>query len=292
MKNRKRSKGPADSLLGLLFPAVLLLVMVINLIVPDREMSEAENRKLAEKPQLSMNNAAGGDFMEQYEGEPSEESEQYIRSFAKEVNQVSKEYEEAEEQYAQGMLSDDAYIAASMKYESYENEREFLAMIEHQQNYLQKLKKEQGISGWYVNTYCYQSIFQPVISLKYGLLLVFTLLTAVSSAKIEADAGTINVLNSTRFGRRQLLYKKVLAVSLTAGIMYAILLAVTLGSAVSVYGISVPDAPVQSLEWYAGLPLPVSLLQWMILYYGMILLVLLLVSIGFTLLFQKVFRHA
>ena len=55
MKNRKRSKGPADSLLGLLFPAVLLLVMVINLIVPDREMSEAENRKLAEKPQLSMN---------------------------------------------------------------------------------------------------------------------------------------------------------------------------------------------------------------------------------------------
>ena len=41
--------------------------MVINLIVPDREMSEAENRKLAEKPQLSMNNAAGGDFMEQYE---------------------------------------------------------------------------------------------------------------------------------------------------------------------------------------------------------------------------------
>ena len=232
------------------------------------------------------------DFMEQYEGEPSEESEQYIRSFAKEVNQVSKEYEEAEEQYAQGMLSDDAYIAASMKYESYENEREFLAMIEHQQNYLQKLKKEQGISGWYVNTYCYQSIFQPVISLKYGLLLVFTLLTAVSSAKIEADAGTINVLNSTRLGRRQLLYKKVLAVSLTAGIMYAILLAVTLGSAVSVYGISVPDAPVQSLEWYAGLPLPVSLLQWMILYYGMILLVLLLVSIGFTLLFQKVFRHA
>ena len=67
MKNRKRSKGPADSLLGLLFPAVLLLVMVINLIVPDREMSESENRKLAEKPQLSMNNAAGGDFMEQYE---------------------------------------------------------------------------------------------------------------------------------------------------------------------------------------------------------------------------------
>ena len=67
MKKRKRSKGPADSLLGLLFPAVLLLVMVINLLVPDRKTSESENRELAGKPQLSMDNVTGGDFMEQYE---------------------------------------------------------------------------------------------------------------------------------------------------------------------------------------------------------------------------------
>ena len=48
MKNRKKLKGPADGLLGFLFPAVLLLVMIINLLVPDRAVSETENRALAE----------------------------------------------------------------------------------------------------------------------------------------------------------------------------------------------------------------------------------------------------
>lgn len=73
MKKRKRSKGPADSLLGLLFPAVLLVVMVINLLVPDRKISESENRELAEKPQLSMNSLTGGEYMEQYENYASDQ---------------------------------------------------------------------------------------------------------------------------------------------------------------------------------------------------------------------------
>lgn len=67
MKGRKKSKGPADRLLGLLFPAVLLLVMLINLIVPDKKMSELENRMLAAKPAITAENVTSGEFMEQYE---------------------------------------------------------------------------------------------------------------------------------------------------------------------------------------------------------------------------------
>ena len=73
MKGRKRSKGYADKLLGLLFPAVLLLAMIINLIVPDREMSEEENRMLSTKPELTLNNVTSGDFMEEYESYVSDQ---------------------------------------------------------------------------------------------------------------------------------------------------------------------------------------------------------------------------
>lgn len=73
MKSRKRIKRPADKLLGLLFPAVLLLAMVINLIVPDKEMSEEENRVLSKKPELTLNNVTSGDFMEQYENYVSDQ---------------------------------------------------------------------------------------------------------------------------------------------------------------------------------------------------------------------------
>ena len=73
MKNRKKLKGPADGLLGLLFPALLLLVMIINLLVPDRSVSETENRALAEKPQLTLSNAVRRDFAERYENYASDQ---------------------------------------------------------------------------------------------------------------------------------------------------------------------------------------------------------------------------
>ena len=73
MKNRKKLKGPADGLLGFLFPAVLLLVMIINLLVPDRAVSETENRALAEKPQLTLSNAVRRDFAERYENYASDQ---------------------------------------------------------------------------------------------------------------------------------------------------------------------------------------------------------------------------
>lgn len=73
MKNTKRSRRPADRLLGLIFPAVLLFAMVVNLIVPDKEMSEQENRMLAKQPKLTVNNVTSGDFMEQYENYASDQ---------------------------------------------------------------------------------------------------------------------------------------------------------------------------------------------------------------------------
>ena len=73
MKNRKKLKGPADGLLGFLFPAVLLLVMIINLLVPDRAVSETENRALAEKPQITLSNAVRRDFAERYENYASDQ---------------------------------------------------------------------------------------------------------------------------------------------------------------------------------------------------------------------------
>lgn len=73
MKNKKRSGSPADALLGLLFPGILLLFMAVNLLVPDRQTSEKENRELASGPQLSLNNATGGEFAQEYENYASDQ---------------------------------------------------------------------------------------------------------------------------------------------------------------------------------------------------------------------------
>ena len=72
MKNRKR-KGWIENIIGMLFILVLFLFMFINLAVPDREMSEKENRMLETRPALSMSMVLDGEFMEQWENYQSDQ---------------------------------------------------------------------------------------------------------------------------------------------------------------------------------------------------------------------------
>lgn len=67
MDNRKKSKRRKERLIGKIFILCLFGVMLVNIIIPDREMSEEENRMLASKPKLTFSTLVNGDFMEQYE---------------------------------------------------------------------------------------------------------------------------------------------------------------------------------------------------------------------------------
>ncbi len=67
MRGRKRKKGRIEGLIGKIFILGLLCVMLINLIVPDRESSESEYRVLASSPKLNLTTIMAGDFAEQFE---------------------------------------------------------------------------------------------------------------------------------------------------------------------------------------------------------------------------------
>lgn len=66
MDNRKR-KGRIEILIGKIFILCLFLILVVNLIVPDKEKSEQENRVLEQMPKLSTASVLSGNFMEQWE---------------------------------------------------------------------------------------------------------------------------------------------------------------------------------------------------------------------------------
>lgn len=66
MMNRKR-KARIANLIGKIFIILLFLVMIINVIVPDREESELENRALEQRPRFNLMTILSGDFMEQWE---------------------------------------------------------------------------------------------------------------------------------------------------------------------------------------------------------------------------------
>ena len=66
MMNRKR-KARIANLIGKIFIILLFLVMIINVIVPDQEESELENRALEQRPRFNLTAILSGDFMEQWE---------------------------------------------------------------------------------------------------------------------------------------------------------------------------------------------------------------------------------
>lgn len=72
MDNRKR-RGRIESLIGKIFILSLFLVLIVNLLLPDKEQSEEENRVLETLPAPSLTSVLNGDFMEQWESYMSDQ---------------------------------------------------------------------------------------------------------------------------------------------------------------------------------------------------------------------------
>lgn len=67
-ERRKRTKKvKSESILSLAFVVCIFLFMLLNVIVPDKEMSAQENRMLAQRPKLSLEGVLSGTYMERYE---------------------------------------------------------------------------------------------------------------------------------------------------------------------------------------------------------------------------------
>lgn len=67
MRNKKRNRKKADVFFSLVFVTILVVIMVLNLLVPNKEVSADENRRLAGRPRFSADSLLSGEYMEKYE---------------------------------------------------------------------------------------------------------------------------------------------------------------------------------------------------------------------------------
>lgn len=65
-RNRKIEKK-TGKLFGIVFAVCILILIVVNILVPNKEMSVAEDRRLAVRPSVSWDSLLSGDYMEKYE---------------------------------------------------------------------------------------------------------------------------------------------------------------------------------------------------------------------------------
>ena len=64
---KDRQRKVQEKLVGIIFILTLFLVLIINVIVPDREKSVQENRMLATKPKFRLSSLISGDYDEKFE---------------------------------------------------------------------------------------------------------------------------------------------------------------------------------------------------------------------------------
>lgn len=62
-----KKKGRIESVIGKGFVGFLFAIMLLSIVLPDKEQSEEENRMLTRKPKVTMSALLSGDFMDQFE---------------------------------------------------------------------------------------------------------------------------------------------------------------------------------------------------------------------------------
>lgn len=105
-------------------------------------------------------------FIERYEGVPADASEQELGELGSFLDALSKEYEQAVNDYEAGKIDDKAYEEIQYKCSAYQTEQIFYREIMTQKDYLKSLQEEKGIDGWYINLYCYNRLFQNRLDLR------------------------------------------------------------------------------------------------------------------------------
>lgn len=66
-KKRRAKKIKKENILGMAFVSCVFLFMLLNVIVPDKEMSKQQNKMLAQRPKISLEGLISGTYMERYE---------------------------------------------------------------------------------------------------------------------------------------------------------------------------------------------------------------------------------
>lgn len=232
------------------------------------------------------------EFLENYEGVPSEESDTYIKNLDSMIHILYEEYEQAVEAYEKGDIDAEQFMTATLKYDAFAPERQLLEQLNIKTQYLKDLKEEKNIKGWYVNEYGYIHLIGNEKSENIQMVLVAIGIVLLCSGifAFERKNGIEYTLRATEWGRDLLFWKKIKIVFGMALFLYLITTAYEFATVLLVYGLSGFDAPVQSLQFLSFIPFHCSVGVFVICIYVLKLFMMLVIA-GFTCMLSTVFSQ-
>lgn len=208
-------------------------------------------------------------FIERNAGVPNETSEKELVQIRAMLDEVEQDYQTKQKQYEAGEISANDWISVVIMHDSFYSERTFLSLVDGQTEYLEKLKAEKDIDGWYVNLYGYNKLLSEK-SIYIKVLLYFAvILLSVGIISVEKKNGMLPLIRGSACGEKTMFRKKMQVVWTISLLLYMVLSALELIMVESLYGLGSWRAPVQSILALSELPIQCNIGSYFILLFLM-----------------------
>lgn len=219
------------------------------------------------------------DFMERNEGIPTQESREEIEKLDQTLSKITQEYEQAEKDYEEGKIDLSVEVECENKYIAFEQDRRFLEQVKLQTAYLEQLKQEKNVEGWYVNQYGYIHLLDNGNKgmIEDVLFFMGVILLCSGVFAFEKKCGTTEMVRGTINGRKKLFIKKMQVIMALTTFLFLLRSVLELLCIRQVYGLSGLHAPVQSISSLSFVKVSCSLGAFLVYLHLMKLLVMLAV---------------
>lgn len=196
------------------------------------------------------------DFVERHSGTITTESEAELDEMNQTIKKAEREYKQAMELYNNKELSEDGYLAAVVKYESYADTRETYQILSEKTEYLRQLKEDRGIDGWYIKdgAFAYLLGFQQVGNAKAMIFPIGLLFLCSFIFRFERKNGMVPVIFATINGKEDLRKVKRNTIALLTFVVCSFMFFFEFLNVSNLYGIEGLQAPVQSLSQFERFP--------------------------------------
>lgn len=263
---------------GLIILVVLVFLLISNVDLKNVQWSVAQTMYY--------------EFMDEHTGVPDKESQKQIQKWRNMLSYAENKYQEAQTLYANGMMSIDEWINRSMEYESYGEDRMFLAQMEDQTDYLERLEKKKDISGWYVNLYSYYHLLEAGGTLQ-NMIFIFAIVVLSSGMFFyEKDKGMLELMRTSTKGRAITFKRKLKTVVLITTLLYCIMVFLEVLEVAVVYGLNGLAAPVQSLPKLYFIEIPCSIGTFFVIFYLIKGMIIISVAVFISILSMKIGQKA
>ena len=193
-------------------------------------------------------------YMDDIEGPVSESKEEYIQKEKDYFKDVTKKYKRKQTQYLQGKITGSELSIAENQYITKMMPNVAFKKVLKRQKYLKKLNRDRGIKGWYVNDIGINYLIHPnrIYNEKIAwifMMLIMSVMVVICMA-YEEQTGMDRLSDTTMFGGRKLLNKKIIASVTVSLVIFAISNLPFLILVIRSYHFSGVMAPINSLMGY------------------------------------------